>query len=436
MKTKVWKGLALMVTLSVFTVGFFVHSAMAKVTTVILWNAGGNPFGITWQEKRVEEFNKTHPDIQIEFQKLEWPTHQEQMLTAFLAKRGPDVFLFHFTMIPKLAGMGVLADLDEIKGFEAVRNQFSKPALTWGQFGGKQLGITYLMNPFIMISHKDLFEDAGLEPPKTQTEMRDLARKLTKDIDGDGKPDQWGMGQKLAQIGGGFVVGWAPFLLAAGGAFLNDEMTEAVINGPAGVAATQLFVDMVNVDKSAPPSAWGDKNADIMNQFMLGKVAMQIQGPWYVSVFEQWKPGFALGPESKVIVTKVPVTDPALGPYVQGTLFDAVSAGISTTAKDKEAALKVLEFLIGVEAQWTWLDPKLNMPVSAPEVLYSPKASERIPFLSLYGEMMLTARPWPFHGKVFEIMRIVERSVLLAIKLETSAKEAMDTAAKEIQDIL
>ena len=48
--------------------------------------------------------------------------------------------------------------------------------------------------------NKKLFEKAGLQPPKTWSEFVDTAKKLTKDTNGDGKIDQWGVAIEGASI--------------------------------------------------------------------------------------------------------------------------------------------------------------------------------------------------------------------------------------------
>ena len=75
---------------------------------------------------------------------------------------------------------------------------------------------------------KIFFDEAGLEYPDpenpyTWEEFADVCQKLTKDKDGDGEIDQWGVANANA-------FGFTPYVYGNGGQFLNDDQTKVVID--------------------------------------------------------------------------------------------------------------------------------------------------------------------------------------------------------------
>lgn len=115
---------------------------------------------------------------------------------------------------------------------------------------------------------KDLFEKEGLKPPTTWAELLEVGKKLTKDLDGDGKLDQWG---SLTQgTDGEMYNAFCEFLAQTGG----DEWVLAP-NGPPDPKALQALSFMREViEKITPPDLTSFGNDAARAMFREGKVAM------------------------------------------------------------------------------------------------------------------------------------------------------------------
>lgn len=96
----------------------------------------------------------------------------------------------------------------------------------------------------------DAFRDAGLDPqnpPQTWDEVAAAAQALTKDENGDGRPERWGFSTCAD-------VPWyvRPMILQAGGQLYDAEGAPQV-NGEAGLAALTFFRDIVHERRAAAP---------------------------------------------------------------------------------------------------------------------------------------------------------------------------------------
>lgn len=125
----------------------------------------------------------------------------------------------------------------------------------------------------------DVFEDLGIEPPKSQDELIATAKKVHKE-----KPDLYGLA-----VGGAYTYGAMPFIWAHGGELADETGVtyEAAINSEKarkGIAAyTSLFGD--DNCPAAKCAAMGG-NATV-TAFASGKAAMAIGGDFSHAAVEE-----------------------------------------------------------------------------------------------------------------------------------------------------
>lgn len=122
---------------------------------------------------------------------------------------------------------------------------------------------------------------AGLNPDNPPVNMQQFmvwAKKLTRDFNGDGKPDQYGILLPATKNDSTLSRIWFSLFIQNGGAFLDPSGKKCLANSPAGVKALQFLVDLVNKDRVA---IIGDPEKG----FTSGKAAMIMQNPEMLSKF-------------------------------------------------------------------------------------------------------------------------------------------------------
>ena len=144
-------------------------------------------------------------------------------------------------------------------------------------FDGKTFSINVWTNGSAVFYRKDLFEKAGLKPPRTLDEFVADAKVLTVDANGDGRIDQWGFAGGTARSQPFAHRTLFPLIWAQGGNVVGPD-GKAVFNSPAGVKAVQWFVDLVKVHKVMPPDIVNLTYDERLQGFMAGKYAMVIEG--------------------------------------------------------------------------------------------------------------------------------------------------------------
>lgn len=126
----------------------------------------------------IADFEKKHPNIKIEYLKLDLEQYKEKLITRSNNGNGPDIFRFHNTWVPELLDL-----LLPLPSSVVTKEDFSKnyyPAAKADLIkNGAIYGIPLQIDTLNIYVNKDLLQAAGLRAPTTWIEFGDYARQLT-----------------------------------------------------------------------------------------------------------------------------------------------------------------------------------------------------------------------------------------------------------------
>lgn len=123
----------------------------------------------------IAEFEKANPDIAVEMNI--YPSDQYQATAQRMLQEGStgDVFTsFPGAQFESLQKAGIFADLTE----EEFVSKFDENLISVGQKDGKQMALPYQLVFNIPVYNKGMFEELGLEVPKSWTEFQEMADTL------------------------------------------------------------------------------------------------------------------------------------------------------------------------------------------------------------------------------------------------------------------
>ena len=257
--------------------------AAAEPITISFWNGLGSPENVVLNAM-VEEFNQSNEyGITVELTELDWATLYSKIVLDFATGNAPDVLTMHQTNLVQNQDLGILQPIDSIAE-EVGLDTADIVASAWNgtMIDGEHYAIPLDMHPLGLFYNVDAFEAAGLDPtmpPTTMEELVEYAKALTIDEDGNGEPEQWGIG--LGYSGGTPFRTWMSLVWQhTDGSILNADGTEATFNSAAGIDSLQFMHDLVYVEKVSPPA-----EQDPYDDFGRGLVAMYIEGPWGMGDF-------------------------------------------------------------------------------------------------------------------------------------------------------
>jgi multiple sugar transport system substrate-binding protein len=382
-----------------------------------LWQGVNPPPNREILQTLVDRFNQNHPDIQVESLYVGQPDQQmPKILAAVVGNAPPDLLWFNPTLTGQLIELEAIRPVDEWLARSPVKAQID-PALfssmryenqLWSMpFGANNVGIFY---------RPSLFKAAGIEVlPKTWDEFRSIAKRLTQDTNQDGRIDQHAI--QLALGKGEFAVfTWLPFLWSAGAnldVVPSSKALQVDVNQPGAIAALQFWRDLV-ADGSAILSQ--PERGYELDNFLTGKVAMQISGPWTLGQLQQSNVDFDVFPMPS---QEKPST--ALGGE---NLFI-----LKTTPERERAAFTFAEYAASEEFQTAWALGTGYLPVN----LKSRKTPEykafmqKQPSLKVFLDQMAVAqsRPiFPGYQRVSDALGRALESTLLGDRKPAAALEA------------
>ncbi|MEA5514803.1 ABC transporter substrate-binding protein [Nodularia sp. UHCC 0506] len=381
------------------------------VIRLTLWQGINPPVNRDVFQKLVDKFNQTHPDIQVESIFAGGLDQQlPKILAAVVGNVPPDILSFYPQLTGQFSELGAIRPLEDWLDKLPLKSEISPNLLAALTLNNHLWSVPLYTSNLGIFYRPQLFQAAGItETPKTWSELREVAKKLTIDKDGDGKPEQHGI---LLPLGKGewTVFNWFPFLWSAGGDIITDD-NRPNLTTEAAVTALQFWQDLIK-DGSAKLSA--PERGYEEDDFIAGRVAMQITGPWT----------YIMKSNVDYQVFPMPVSVEKATVIGDGNFYV-----MKTTPAREEAALKFLEFVLSEEFQTEWSIGTGFLPVnikSTQSAAYQQFITEK-PVLKVFLEQMPAARGRPIIAGYSSLSDSLGRAIeatLLGASPEQSLKAA------------
>jgi multiple sugar transport system substrate-binding protein len=388
-----------------------------NIIHLTLWQGINPPANRDVFEKLVNKFNKTHPDIQVESIFAGGLEQQlPKVLTAVVGNSPPDILTFYPQVTGQFVELGAIRPLEDWLDKLPIKSEIMPSSLEELRLDGHLWSVPYTSGNIGIFYRPKLFAAAGItETPKTWEELREVAKKLTVDRNGDNRPEQYGM---LLPLGKGewTVFTWFPFLLSAGGEIVQNNRPN--LNNPEAIAALEFWQNLLK-DRSAKLSApeRGYEEDDFIN----GRVAMQLTGPWTYIM------------KSKVDydVFPIPANQKRATVAGSGNLFV-----MKTTPEREQAALKFLEYVLSEEFQTEFSIGTGFLPVnikSGQSEAYQKYLVQK-PALKVFLEQMNWMGNRPIIAGYSRLSESLGRAIE-AVLLGESPKKALQKAQEQIDVI-
>lgn len=383
-----------------------------NVIHLTLWQSINPPVNRDVFERLVEKFNQKYSNIQVESIYAEG---LPKVLTAVVGNASPDILSFYPQLTGQFVELGAIVPLEEWFDQLPGKSEIIPNTLEELKLEGHLWSIPLSTSNLAIFYRPTLFEAAGIkETPKTWEELRQVAKKLTIDKNGDKLPEQHGI---LLPLGKGewTVFSWFPFLLSAGGEIVTNGYPNLTNAG--AITALKFWEDLIKDGSailSSPERGYEEDN------FLAGRVAMQITGPW-------------------TYITKSNV-DYQIFPMPANVEKATVIGGgnlyvMKTKPERQKAALKFLEFVISEEFQTEWAIGTGFLPVNINSV-QSPAYQQFLnskPWLKVFVDQMSVARARPIIAGYNRLSDSLGRAIESTLLGQSSAEQALKDAQARLE---
>ena len=163
----------------------------------------------------------------------DWDAYWDKLQTGLAGGAAPDVFAMDGPLGPDYQSRDVLLDLTpfiEAENYDlgqlddnAVKDFTTKDGVVFG--------LPRDLNVVALYYNKDMFDAAGIAYPDdtwTWDKLVEVGKQLTKDTDGDGTIDQWGIYTETTDMENA----WSSFVWQAGGDILTEDGTKSALDKP------------------------------------------------------------------------------------------------------------------------------------------------------------------------------------------------------------
>ena len=215
----------------------------AAVAVVLLWAANrpvvlriGFPCDSCWgvpgedyyafMDKAIGIFEAEHPNVKVEYTSgVLAEDYSEWLSGQYLLGHEPDVMVILSEDFNRLSYTGALLGLDRFmgKGSGVDLEDFYPAALQSGADGGVQYALPLECVPQMMFINKTLLQKEGIPVPQndwTWDDFYTICERLTRDTDGDGVVDQFGV----------YGYGWQEAMTANGCSLVSQDGRRCLLN--------------------------------------------------------------------------------------------------------------------------------------------------------------------------------------------------------------
>ncbi|MEH0416490.1 sugar ABC transporter substrate-binding protein [Streptomyces sp. B21-083] len=286
----------------------------------------------------------------------------QQLQSRASTKDLPDVMINDTALMGSYQSQGLLkaVDPDSIAGHDQIT------AKSWAStvgIDGKHYGIPYSRQAQTLMIRKDWLRKLGIEAPTTWQEMLDVAKAFaTRDPDGDGKADTYGM-VVPGSAQNGYAAWWGSSFLWQGGAKIVEPDGQGTYKPAMDSAAAVNTVTWMKDNLFCGDNAVTQPGAltaitSTATNFQDGNAGMYMTGPYNITTFDQ-----TLGKD------KYEVVPAPAGPAGGDVLADGENVYFGAKTGKTKQEQELAAFLISPEGQKIAMtgenQPVVRIPVNS-----------------------------------------------------------------------
>ena len=371
-------------------------SASGGQVTVEMWDYLSGETANDSINAAIAEFEKANPDIKVKRTTFAFADLSKSILQGSVGGQVPDVAVVDVVDNQNFASLGMLKDLsnDGINKSDFFEGPWSSVV-----YEGKTYGIPLNSNNLALYYNKQMLKDAGVEVPTDWASLKEVAKKTTK---GDVK------GIAISAVkseSATFQI--LPFVWQTGG-----DLKDYATSGATALAYLRGLID----DGSMSEAVTNYTQEDARTQFITGKSAMMINGPWELAT-----------------LTKDAQFDWDVAPLPKdkraATSMGGENVVVMNGAKQSDAAVKLAKYLTSAEGAKIYCDGSGQLS-SRPDLKGKLKLSEDAKN-KVFESQLADAHARAYgkdYPKISEAIQLSMQEALTGASTpEAAAKKAADT---------
>ena len=252
-------------------------AATKKITKITLTEEDyfNTPGQIKALEVYSRKFESAHPGVTVKRQYVPFANLNTKLLTQAAGHNLPNLLAVDNPFVSTMISTGQVVALSDLKGFS--KKGYYPAIINEGLSNGKYYSLPVAgANSIALMYNIAMLKEANVQPPKTWAQLLTAAKALTT-------KEHYGIAL-TCEAAEDTTWQWEPFFWSNGGKFTFENIASAP-----GVQALGLWKQLID-DGSASKAClnWSQTPA-ASSQFIAGKAAMMVNGPWNFSALNEGK---------------------------------------------------------------------------------------------------------------------------------------------------
>lgn len=369
-------------------------------------------------DNSVAAFEKQHDGVDVEITYIPVESRAEKIKAAFNdPAAAPDLIEYGNTDTAGYVRDGGLADItEEFAGWDEAED--TDPAAEQSvTVGGKVYGAPLFVGVRALYYRTDVFEQLGLDAPRTQDELAEAARTIREQ-----RPEMYGIA-----VGGAYTYGAAPFIWANGGELATEKggSYASALDSPAARKGITAYTGLFGDHNCPAAKCAGMSGNDTVTAFASGKAGMAIGGDFSRQAMEDGKV------KGKYAVVPLPGTEEGdIAPAFAG----GNNLGVLRSSSHRTLAVGLMKSLAGKKTQARLFEEMGFLPTYSD---VREKAALEEPFIAPFvktldaGAKFVPASPgWA----AIDSSQVLPTMFQQIISRDRTVAEATDEAARRMDD--
>lgn len=254
-----------------------------KALEVTYWNYG--PAAEAGNKQIADAFMAAHAGVKVTLTPVtgeNWGTYYANVATLIASGKHPDLMVISGEGAQFVHANNLVLPINKYLAKDAdgkaIQADTAKGLIDGFTVKGDIVTLTYGWNDMVVYYNTALFKKAGIDPPSaswTWDDFKTIARKLTADTNGDGKPDQYGFTWASNEIFPGIM----PWVANANGNLTSADVCKPTVDTPEVAKAVSYLEDMIKSGIAPAPMPM----SDVFTRFQNGQIAMFGAGRWPIA---------------------------------------------------------------------------------------------------------------------------------------------------------
>ena len=222
-----------------------------------------------------KQFEAAHPGVTVKRQYVPFADLDTKLLTQAAGHDLPNLLAVDNPFVSTMISTGQVVPLSDLKGFST--KGYYKAVIDEGLQGGKYYSLPVAgANSIALMYNIAMLKAAHVSPPKTWADLVSAAKALTTS-------DHYGIAL-TCEAAEDTTWQWEPFFWSNGG-----KTTFANVASAPGVQALNLWKQLIDDGSASKDCLNWSQTPAASTQFIDGKAAMMVNGPWNFPTLNQSK---------------------------------------------------------------------------------------------------------------------------------------------------